>query len=803
MKNNEENITKIISLGGSLDFDLSIALSEKQFSYFNLIFDEINDLLDIKKFLVFNNEIINDNKNQEKNTNIDNKENNNKNDNNDNNTKNEINNNNNNNENNNNKNENNNNNNNNENNSDINNNNNTTKDNNENPLTSFLSLITISSKNSLINSLLYINRANKKKTFIQYLIPFIPKFKEKYSFMKKILKSILENNYLYIESFNLLKINSNINFTFKLLDENEKILKTKTFLISDENDNENINYKGDLYSGINFMFMSNYFYSSISELIKIKKENIKEIENFIKKMCNNFPNIIICINFSDYYKQPSDIEINIINFIKFLFNFTDIFILERNEFSDYLNLIKDLNEEENKIKNEMNSSLNEKKHNKKSKKNKLKNNDNLFINNNNNNNNNNNIEEFFISEINSNKSNPKLKIGLFFHELKNLTIIQQQPSTKFILFHSKFEIDFIPHNLSEEKFLEYSKLIDKNYEYVKSIFIGGFLSRLFNNKSFNTCFFAGNESIKKIIELLKLNLEFPNDENYYEILVKNKSKKDYNKILLEKKESNFILDCTNVINSKKKEYNSLFDNSCSSYFNSNKIRMHLFKLGFINKKGYILDDPDKNKSLFNRISNKSKLVQNYENENKNLNNLKKKNELIKNLIKNYLNNKKNNLDNSDNIDTINDFMKNYYENEKLSLKKLPEIKFNKKSLSQEKLLRNKSDLYLKELKKYNIFNYNKICYNFKNNFCVMNSNNKFLNKNLFKNNKILNKKNNLILKKENINKNILNEYSFTKSEFIHDKNNKLKRDFSENYFNRSRFERILNEYESKISLNLN
>ena len=592
--------------------------------------------------------------------------------------------------------------------------------------------------------------------------------------MKKILKSILENNYLYIESFNLLNLNSNINFIFKLLDENEKILKTKTFLISAENDNENLIYDGDLFSGINFMFMSNYFYSSISELIKIKKENLKEIENFIKKLCNNFPNVIICINFSDYYKQPSDIEINIINFIKFLFKFTDIFILERNEFSEYLNLIKDLKDEENKIKNELNE--------KKKKKKKI------------------NIEDFFISEINSNKQIQKLKIGLFFHELKNLTIIQQQPSTKFILFHSKFEIDFIPHNLNEKKFLEYSNLIDNNYEYVKSIFIGGFLSRLFNNKSFNTCFFAGNESIKKIIEYLKLNIEFPNDENYYEILVKNKSKKDINKLLLEKKESNFILDCTNVINSKKKEYNSLFDNSCSSYFNSNKIRMHLFKLGFINKKGYILNDPDKNKYFNN--NNNSKLIKNYENENKNLNNLKKKNELIKNLIKNYLNNKKNNLDNNDNINTIDDFMKNYYENEKLSLKKLPEIK-SKKCLSQEKLLRNKSDLYLKELKKYNIFNYNKICYNFKNNFCVMNSNNKFLNKNLFKNNKILNKKNNLILKKENINKNILNEYSFTKSEFIHDKNNKLKRDFSENYFNRSRFEKILNEYESKISLNLN
>ena len=55
---------------------------------------------------------------------------------------------------------------------------------------------------------------------------------------------------------------------------------------------------------------------------------------------------------------------------------------------------------------------------------------------------------------------------------------------------------------------------------IKSVFVGGFLSRLFNKKSFQTCFVAGNESVKRVIDLIRFDFDFPTDGAYYEILVK-------------------------------------------------------------------------------------------------------------------------------------------------------------------------------------------------------------------------------------------------------------------------------------------
>ena len=105
MKN---NIEKIISLGSSLNLDFVLSLTRKEFLNFNLDFNSIKSLMDLKKYLEYNEEE----------------------------------------------------------------NYYSSKKNNK----SLLNLITINSKDSLFNSLLYINRANKKKSFIELLIPFFPKY---------------------------------------------------------------------------------------------------------------------------------------------------------------------------------------------------------------------------------------------------------------------------------------------------------------------------------------------------------------------------------------------------------------------------------------------------------------------------------------------------------------------------------------------------------------------------------------------------------------------------------------------------
>ena len=68
----------------------------------------------------------------------------------------------------------------------------------------------------------------------------------------------------------------------------------------------------------------------------------------------------------------------------------------------------------------------------------------------------------------------------------------------------------VTKNISED----YKKLLVVNHHQLKYTFIGGFLSRVFYKRSFNTCYTAGSESVKRILELLRFGLEYPTDNNY-------------------------------------------------------------------------------------------------------------------------------------------------------------------------------------------------------------------------------------------------------------------------------------------------
>ena len=143
-------------------------------------------------------------------------------------------------------------------------------------------------------------------------------------------------------------------------------------------------------------------------------------------------------------------------------------------------------------------------------------------------------------------------------------------------------------------------LYSNNYLFYH-IFIAGFLSRMIYNKSFRVCVGAGDLLIKKNIRLFMKNIDYINDIDKYNVLVPSirKSKKNrLNEKIIKKheellhKENKFILDCTNPIKSQKKEYNPLYDENCASYLFKNQNMKHLKEVGFINKNGVILKDPD-------------------------------------------------------------------------------------------------------------------------------------------------------------------------------------------------------------------
>ena len=152
------DVAKIICVGGSFEINISLGLTEKQYSFLNIDYDKIKDLSELKPY--FNN---NENFNKD--------------------------------------------------------------DSNHN--FSVLSLLSISSTNSLFNNLLFINRANKVKSFIEYIVPFLPEYELEYDFMEDIVKIISEKNYIFIEYYNLLDIKPNITFSFKKLMKTDKLLRQK------------------------------------------------------------------------------------------------------------------------------------------------------------------------------------------------------------------------------------------------------------------------------------------------------------------------------------------------------------------------------------------------------------------------------------------------------------------------------------------------------------------------------------------------------------------------------------------------
>lgn len=681
----DNDIAKIVCVGGSLEFDLCLSLTEAQFTNLNINFDKINSLKDLKPY----------------------------------------------------------------------------------NLSSLSAIISLNSSNFLFNSLLFINRANKTKSFVEYIVPFSTKYPSEISFMEEVVKTTTEKNFIFIEEFNLLNITPRITFSLKKINEgDDSVLESKNFVITEQNNYDESNgYIGDLYSGFNFDYDCSFLYTDVMELFKCKKDSYDEIHSFLSHVADSFPNTAICINYSGYFDQATRVEIELINSIGDLLSLTDIFIFEEKEVNDYFCLMKSLNERGGK---ETKKKIN--------------------------------VEQIFIKEIPNNKKVKKIKIGLIIDEMKQINIIQQDPNSFLVLFHSKFDLNFTPKNIPQKDVEEYYKITTLNYGKIKAVFIGGFLSRLFNKKSFNTCYVAGNESVKRVIDLIRFNFDFPTESSFYEILVKKPRQKKKEDIINLKKENHFVLDCTNVITSKKKDYNPLYDQMCQSYFESSNNRNHLHKLGFINKKGIILQDPDK--KVFASVKNKQ-LMNSYEKEKKKLSKIKENNEMMKIQLKNLANNKYANFKVA-NIDELME-LSSVYNFDKSSNKKLPSVTKRKHTIS---LINNKNsrtthnDLYYKEIK-----------------------NSKFLTKNSFyhkKNNHSLRKDHSYADTKVKSNKSKENsnskqrsakskeEFMFYEKESIDNKPNKkplnehvnipldMQKNDKEKYIDKDNFLSFLNSYEEKI-----
>ena len=480
-------------------------------------------------------------------------------------------------------------------------------------------IIKLDSDNCLINSLLYINKAYKNKTFIEFIIPDKIEFNDKNIFLKNFLDEILTKNYLFIVENDKIKNNfSKVNFVIKIVDDiHDKIKLTKKFEIIG---NSGISSEKSVYSSEDnedfeklFLNQFNYNFNRIDyfliDLKQIRKILMKEenIHIFLLKIIKAFPKLKIILIIDENIIKENFSKEEIIYIKKYL-ELCDIIFSFKNNINNFLRFYY------SSIKREITD----------------KNPSKIFFWLNNNNFNLNNID-LITKDYNKFRKNIP-RISLILDEFNLVHIYEQDIINKNISFNKFYRLSITQDEITEEK----NNYMISNADKLYHIFIGGFLSRFLYNKLYDICFEAGNLLLKKALKILSKN-EIDIEHDLFNVKVKNNGYKIIEKMKNDiKKENNFVLDCTNKEKSKQKEYNILTDNNCLGFLTSK----YFFKN---NREPTLMDKVDKilksrkNKTTLNSPTNieKCNLIM----KEKNISNKKSMKRLlpfiVNNDIKNY------------------------------------------------------------------------------------------------------------------------------------------------------------------------
>ena len=449
-------------------------------------------------------------------------------------------------------------------------------------------IIKLDSDNCLINSLLYINKAYKNKTFIEFIIPDKIEFNEKNLYLKNFLDEILTKNYLFIVENDKIKNNfSKVNFVIKIVDDiYDKIKLTKKFEIignsgitSDKSiysSEDNEDFEKIFLNQFNYNFnRTDYFLIDLKQIRKIlmKEENI---HTFLLKIIKAFPKLkIILIIDENIIKENSSKEEII--YIKKYLELCDIIFSFKNNINNFLRFYY------SSIKREITE----------------KNPSKIFFWLNNNNHNQNNID-LITKDYNKFRKNIP-RISIILDEFNISYIYEQDIINKNISFNKVYRLFITQDEITEAK----NNYMISNADKLYHIFIGGFLSRFVYNKLFDICFEAGNLLLKKALKILSRN-EIDIEPDLFNVKVKNNGYEIFEKMKNDiKKENNFVLDCTNKEKSKQKEYNILTDNNCLGFLTSKYFFKNYREPTLMDKVNKILKSR-RNKTTLNSPTNNAK-----------------------------------------------------------------------------------------------------------------------------------------------------------------------------------------------------
>lgn len=429
--------------------------------------------------------------------------------------------------------------------------------------------IQISSQNYLINFLLFINKANSTKSFIELIMFNSPKYSQDEMFLKEILTHVTEHNYLFLNEASVSRGTCNLSFAVKSGED------TKTFTICNDSNNEEIknqeednskdkeeenlltkHIKCDYTPFDYFLYDFEEFFLT-NEHLNISIKDLKEYFTHVK----SHKNLKLVVNFTDVIKNMSKIDASFLETIRDILCMTEISVFEKKDTLGLFNLLNSQDGEKEIDERE--------------------------------------IHDYFLNKILKNNHSTHHKTGVFLNGLNKISFVEVKGKNGETL---QKEYDVLIHpkiNHTNQKLIEeYKKLTIVNYAKLRSVFFGSLFGKSINSKhkgglkKWYPSYLVGTESAKKILQIFKEKSEMPTDQSYYEVkLPKSFIEKEVQVQDLKTKEEKFVLDCNNVTKSTLRYYNPLFDGHLNSFFASEVIRKDLKNKGFINTNGFIKYDP--------------------------------------------------------------------------------------------------------------------------------------------------------------------------------------------------------------------
>jgi hypothetical protein len=300
-----------------------------------------------------------------------------------------------------------------------------------------------------------------------------------------------------------------------------------------------------------------YLYLDLNEFIGIQHVlNFEDLRNIVKKGLTTHKNLNLIVNCPNIIDNSEIVNIDLLGFIEEILAYADICIFEKKDALAFFSTLNTLNggpEQFNQLQDK-------------------------------------NLDPLFCAHIRALRKG-RTKTGLFLDDFNKLHVIERNMDQ--IIYKSSYDFTLYPKiNHTNQKLVDdYKKYLVLNHQLLKSIFIGGFLSKLVNKNSFYPSFLVGSEITKRVLELLKNKLDYPLQPEFYTVkLQKTKIEKEMETEYLRTKEQKFVLDCINKNSSTLRYYNPLLDDHLHSYFASGLVRKQLKDKGFIDTKGFILYD---------------------------------------------------------------------------------------------------------------------------------------------------------------------------------------------------------------------